>query len=110
MILEKLDFTSLKTQLLGKLQLLYGTPLTLGVKVSTLIAIHALSKTLDKYTISEKVIPMLRENITREPGVLMAMLAVYDEISKHVDIEIIAREIMPQLWKLCIDPLLKVNQ
>ncbi|KAJ3125212.1 hypothetical protein HK098_000523 [Nowakowskiella sp. JEL0407] len=110
MILEKLDFNSLRTVLLVRLQALYSTPSTLGVKVSTLIAVHALTKTLDKYTITEKVIPMLSENVTREPGVLMAMLAVYEEISKHVDIEVIAREVMPQLWKLCIDPLLNVNQ
>jgi SCY1-like protein 2 len=37
-------------------------------------------------------------------------LAVYDEIGKTADKEIIATEILPQLWKMSFGPLLNLEQ
>jgi len=40
----------------------------------------------------------------------MAILAVYDELAKHVEKEIVAQEILPELWRMCLDQLLNVAQ
>ncbi|KAI8806989.1 kinase-like domain-containing protein [Cladochytrium replicatum] len=109
-VLEKLDFTSVRSILFAKLQTLYMSATTLSVKVQTLIAVHAAIKSLDKFTLTEKLIPMLKSNIPREPGLMMALLVVYEELARHLEKEAIAREIMPELWKQCTDPLLNFQQ
>lgn len=58
----------------------------------------------------EKMVPMLRNIKTKEPAVMLATLAVYDEMGKHLDKEIIATEILPQLWRMSFGPLLNVDQ
>lgn len=40
----------------------------------------------------------------------MATLAVYDEVGKVADKEIIATEILPQLWRMSFGPLLNLEQ
>ncbi|KAI9206716.1 kinase-like domain-containing protein [Polychytrium aggregatum] len=109
-LLDKLDFTSIKSSLFPKLHALYISSSLISLKITTLIAIHAMAKVLDKFTLTDKVLPMLKQNITREPGVLMAILAVYSEVSKYLDKEAIATEIMPELWKLSMDTLLNAAQ
>ena len=37
-------------------------------------------------------------------------MAVYDELGKHLDKEIIATEILPQLWRMSFGPLLNLEQ
>jgi SCY1-like protein 2 len=53
---------------------------------------------------------MLKNSKLREPAVMVAILAVYDELAKHLDKEAIAMEILPELWKMCIDSVLNVTQ
>ncbi|KAJ3080871.1 hypothetical protein HK102_002750 [Quaeritorhiza haematococci] len=109
-VVEKLDFTAMKSTLFPKIQAAYLSSPVLAVKVSALIALHALVPSLDKFTLIEKVIPMLKQNRTREPGLLMAVLVVHEELAKHLDKESIAGEILPELWKTCMDPLLNISQ
>jgi SCY1-like protein 2 len=40
----------------------------------------------------------------------LVTLAVYDEMGKHLDKEIIATEILPQLWRMSFGPLLTLEQ
>jgi SCY1-like protein 2 len=40
----------------------------------------------------------------------LATLAVYDEVGKIADKEIIATEILPQLWRMSFGPLLNLEQ
>jgi SCY1-like protein 2 len=40
----------------------------------------------------------------------LATLAVYDEVGKIADKEIMATEILPQLWRMSFGPLLNLEQ
>ncbi|KAJ3413653.1 hypothetical protein HDV05_007721 [Chytridiales sp. JEL 0842] len=109
-ILEKLDFTTIKSSLFPKIQNIFVSAKSLPVKIASLIAIHAMVKSLDKFTLIEKVVPILKGSKLREPALMVAILAVYDELAKHLDKEAIAMDILPELWKMCIDSVLNVTQ
>ncbi|KAJ3338695.1 hypothetical protein HDU93_009179 [Gonapodya sp. JEL0774] len=71
---------------------------------------NTIKNSLDKFVISTKLLPLLRENRVREPGVIMASLPLYVECGNIADKEIVATEVIPELWKLAIDPVLEVSQ
>ncbi|CAO3672144.1 unnamed protein product [Rhizopus microsporus] len=107
---ESLDYTTVKSSLFPRVQAVFAQTTILSVKVSTLICFHSMIKVLDKFTIQEKLLPSLKNIKTKEPAVMLATLAVYDEIGKTADKEIIATEILPQLWKMSFGPLLNLEQ
>ncbi|OBZ83333.1 SCY1-like protein 2 [Choanephora cucurbitarum] len=107
---ESLDYTAVKSSLFPRVQTLFVQTTILSVKVSTLICFHSMIKVLDKFTIQEKLVPVLRNIKTKEPAVMLATLAVYDEVGKVADKEIIATEILPQLWRMSFGPLLNLEQ
>ncbi|TPX49014.1 hypothetical protein CcCBS67573_g10176 [Chytriomyces confervae] len=110
-ILPKLDFTATKSVLLPKIYAIYSSgAVALSTRVACLIAVHGMIKVLDKFTIVEKVLPMLKTNVVREPGLLVALLAVYEEASKGVEKEMVAAEVLPEIWRLALDPVLNVKQ
>lgn len=59
---------------------------------------------------TEKILPLLRKKRTRDPGLLLAILAVYDQVAKHVDVAAIAGEILPELWKMAMESQFTVAQ
>ncbi|ORX51255.1 ARM repeat-containing protein [Hesseltinella vesiculosa] len=107
---ESLDYTTVKNSLFPRIQNLFIKTTVLSVKVSTLICFHSMIKVIDKYTMQEKMVPLLKNIKTKEPAVMLATLAVYDEMGKHLDKEIVATEILPQLWRMSFGPLLNVDQ
>ncbi|OZJ04724.1 hypothetical protein BZG36_01781 [Bifiguratus adelaidae] len=107
---QNLDYTTVKANLFPKIQALFVQTTILSVKVSTLICFHAMLQVLDKYTMQEKLVPLLRNIKTREPAVMLATLAVYDEMGKHLDIEVVATQLLPALWIMSFGPLLNVDQ
>ncbi|KAJ3221512.1 hypothetical protein HDU78_000441, partial [Chytriomyces hyalinus] len=110
-ISPKLDFTATKSVLLPKINAIYSSgAVALSTRVACLIAVHGMIRVLDKFTIVEKVLPMLKTNVVREPGLLVALLAVYEEASKGVEKEMVAAEVLPEIWRLALDPVLNVKQ
>ncbi|KAF9428360.1 hypothetical protein BGZ94_002662 [Podila epigama] len=109
-ITEMLDYTTVKASLFPRIATLFAQTTTLSVKVNTLLCFLTLMKTLDKFTITEKLIPLLRNIKTREVNVTMATLQVYQEMGKHVDKEVIGNSILPHLWHLSLGPNLKAEQ
>ncbi|ORZ25034.1 kinase-like domain-containing protein [Absidia repens] len=107
---ESLDYSTVKNSLLPRVQNLFVQTTVLSVKVSTLICFHSMIKVVDKYTMQEKLVPLLKNIKTKEPAVMLATLAVYDEMGKHLDKEIVATELLPQLWRMSFGPLLNVDQ
>ena len=65
---------------------------------------------LDKYTVQEKVVPLLKAVKTKEPAAMMAALAVFRQIGKMVDAEFLAMDILPMLWSFSLGPLLNLQQ
>ncbi|CAG8692310.1 710_t:CDS:10, partial [Funneliformis caledonium] len=63
-----------------------------------------------QFTITEKLIPLLKGIKTKEPSVMMATLTVYEEMGKSSEKDVIATEVIPQLWKLSVVPTLNLQQ
>ena len=68
------------------------------------------SAMLDKYTIQEKVVPLLRAIKTKEPAVMMAALSVFKQVAKVADADFLALEVLPCLWSFSLGPLLNLEQ
>ncbi|KAF9936682.1 hypothetical protein BGZ67_002141 [Mortierella alpina] len=110
LITEALDYTTVKASLFPRIATLFSQTTTLSVKVNTLLCFLTIMKVLDKFTITEKLIPLLRNIKTREVTVTMATLQVYQEMGKFVDKEVIGNSIIPHLWHLSLGPNLKAEQ
>ncbi|KAK3672297.1 Protein kinase domain-containing protein ppk32 [Recurvomyces mirabilis] len=65
---------------------------------------------LDKFTIQEKIVPLLKGIKTKEPGVMMAALRVFRQVGEVADMEFLAMEVLPQLWSMSLGPLLNLEQ
>lgn len=68
------------------------------------------SAILDKYTVQEKVFPLLKGIKTKEPAVVMAALNVFKEVGRITDSDFLATEILPILWSFSLGPLLNLEQ
>jgi len=119
-ILPKLDFPTLKNDLFPAVASVFTKTSSLGIKIRGLEAFKVLcspaaaatsdAPELDKYTIQEKLIPLLRGIKTKEPAVSTAALDVFKVIGKTCDREVVAMEILPCLWSMSFGPLLGVEQ
>ena len=65
---------------------------------------------LDKYTVQEKVVPLLKAIKTKEPAVMVAALAVFKQVSKIADSDFLAMDVLPILWSFSLGPLLNLQQ
>lgn len=139
-ILPKLDFPTLKNDLFPVVATVFTKTSSLGIKIRGLEAFRVLcggqggdntvsdgldgfssgsangkkvkeeSPVLDKYTIQEKVIPLLKGIKTKEPAVMMETLSVFNEIGQTCDREVVAMDILPTLWTMSFGPLLGLEQ
>ncbi|GAA5986876.1 hypothetical protein JCM5350_000349 [Sporobolomyces pararoseus] len=107
---ETLDYTTVKQVLFPKVTTIFSKTTLLSVKVNTLICFHSMIKILDKFTLTEKLVPLLSKIKTKEPAVMISVLAVYEAMSTKCEVEAIATLILPQLWAMSIGPLLNVDQ
>ncbi|KXS20070.1 hypothetical protein M427DRAFT_401402 [Gonapodya prolifera JEL478] len=109
-ILDALDYNTVKNSLFPRISHLFTTTTNVAIKTQCLVTISTFVAQLDKFAVSTKLLPLLRDNRVREPGIIMASLPLYIECGKIVDKEIIATEVIPELWKLAIDPVLEIAQ
>ncbi|KAG0142147.1 hypothetical protein CROQUDRAFT_82469 [Cronartium quercuum f. sp. fusiforme G11] len=107
---ESLEYTHVKQVLFPKVTMIFSKTTLLSIKVNTLICFHSMVKILDKYTLTERLVPILARIKTKEPAVMIATLAVHEEMGKKVEINSIAKLILPQLWNMSIGPLLNLEQ
>ncbi|KDN46614.1 kinase-like protein [Tilletiaria anomala UBC 951] len=107
---EILEYSHVKEVLFPKIAALFTRTKVLSVKCNTLICFHSMIAVLDKYTLTEKLVPLLSRIKTKEPSVMIATLAVYEVMSKKVDRETLGSAIIPQLWTMSMGPLLNADQ
>lgn len=84
---ETLDYTTVKQTLFPKITTVFSKTTLLSVKVNTLICFHAMISVLDKFTLTEKLVPLLARIKTKEPSVMIATLAVHEEMGKKCEVE-----------------------
>ena len=138
-VLAILDFSSIKNEVFPIVAAVFSKTSSLGIKVRGLEAFVILcggstteepdagdgldgatlsskkpkpssNAVLDKYTVQEKVVPLLKAMKTKEPAVMMASLAVFKQVGKIADAEFLAMEALPMLWSFSLGPLLNLQQ
>ena len=138
LILPVLDFSTVKHDLFPVIATVFAKTSSLGIKVRGLEALAILCgasdnvtvgskddlsgisnpqetarsniSSLDKFTMQEKVVPLLKGIKTKEPTVMMTSLKVFQQVAKVADIEYLASEVMPILWNFALGPLLNLSE
>jgi SCY1-like protein 2 len=138
-VLPILDFSTVKNELFPVIASIFAKTSSMGIKIRGLEAFKTLCgggneqqddfqgdgltgvvaapkakssnvSILDKYTIQEKIVPLLRAIKTKEPAVMMAALDVFKAISNQVDSDFLAMDVLPILWQFSLGPLLNLQQ
>ncbi|KAF7895943.1 hypothetical protein EAF00_005958 [Botryotinia globosa] len=133
-VLPILDFSTIKNELFPVISSVFTKTSSLGIKVRGLEAFVVLcggsndptssndgldgiggakkntSTPLDKYTMQEKIVPLIRAIKTKEPAVAVAALNVLRQIGAIADAEFVAMDILPILWNMSLGPLLNLQQ
>ena len=124
-MLTVLDFSTIKNEVFPVVATVFSKTSSLAIKVKGLEAFVILcgggdgdattskasaSAILDKYTVQEKVVPLIKSMKTKEPAVMMASLAVFRQIGQIVDYDFLAMEVLPVAWTFALGPLLNLQQ
>jgi SCY1-like protein 2 len=134
-ILPVLDFSTIKNEVFPVIASVFSKTSSLGIKVRGLEAFVILcggspdssasndgldgimnaskkssSTSLDKYTMQEKIIPLIKGIKTKEPAVAMAALNVLRQVGGVADEEFVAMDVLPILWGMSLGPLLDLKQ
>jgi SCY1-like protein 2 len=134
-ILPVLDFSTIKNELFPVIAAVFSKTSSLGIKVRGLEAFVILcggspdpasndgldgimtsnakkssSTALDKYTMQEKIVPLIRAIKTKEPAVAIAALNVLRVVGGVADTDFVAMDILPVLWSMSLGPLLNLTQ
>ena len=137
-VLAILDFSTIKNEVFPVVATVFSKTSSLGIKVRGLEAFVILcggsttedtdtsdgldgamigskqtkrssNAVLDKYTIQEKVVPLIKAMKTKEPAVMAAALAVFKQIGSITDTDYLALEVLPILWSFSLGPLLNLQ-
>lgn len=136
-VLPVLDFTTIKGELFPVIATVFSKTNSLAIKVRGLRAFVILcggtnenqdqddglngfssennkkkssSSALDKYTMQEKIVPLVRAIKTKEPAVMIAALNVLRIVGETADADFVAMDILPILWSMSLGPLLDLKQ
>lgn len=134
-VLPVLDFSTIKNELFPVIAHVFSKTTSLAIKVRGLQAFVVLcggstesaddgglngldgerkkassSTALDKYTMQEKIVPLIKVIKTKEPAVMMEALNVLRVVGDYADPEFIAMDILPILWNMSLGPLLNLKQ
>ncbi|KAK0385258.1 hypothetical protein NLU13_7734 [Sarocladium strictum] len=134
-VLPVLDFSTIKNELFPVIAHVFSKTSSLAIKVRGLQAFVILcggssnaaaddglnglisdnkktssSSALDKYTMQEKIVPLIRAIKTKEPAVMIAALNVLRIVGEAADADFVAMDILPILWSMSLGPLLNLKQ
>lgn len=109
--LQSIDFPTIKNNIFPKICSIFAKTTSLTVKVQTIYSFNTLieRKGIDKFTINETLLPLLKSMKTRELKILEAILKVYSTSSEILDEEHVVEFIIPQLWLLSISSNLSTS-
>ncbi|OTA79652.1 hypothetical protein M434DRAFT_237331 [Hypoxylon sp. CO27-5] len=136
-ILPVLDFSTIKNELFPVIAAVFSKTSSLAIKVRGCRAFVILcggsnesssaddgldglgpekkkktssSSALDKYTMQEKIVPLIKAIKTKEPAVMMAALDILRVVGDNADADFVAMDILPILWSMSLGPLLDLKQ
>jgi SCY1-like protein 2 len=109
-----LDFNAIKTALLPRIKRLILNTSLLSVRVNGLICIGKLLSHLDKWMVTDEILPLLQQVPSREPAVIMACIGILkltvSDAKLALSKEIVANKVLPYLFPLSIENGLSVVQ
>lgn len=134
-VLPALDFSTIKNELFPVVATVFSKTNSLAIKVRGLQSFVVLcggsseaanddglsgllqenkktssSTALDKYTMQEKIVPLIKAIKTKEPAVMIAALNVLRIVGQVADADFVAMDILPVLWSMSLGPLLDLKQ
>lgn len=135
-VLPALDFSTIKNELFPVVATVFSKTNSLAIKVRGLQSFVILcggsndtaagddglsgltqekkktssSTALDKYTMQEKIVPLIKVIKTKEPAVMIASLNVLRIVGDIADADFVAMDILPILWSMSLGPLLDLKQ
>ncbi|UKZ53921.1 hypothetical protein TrVGV298_007723 [Trichoderma virens] len=134
-VLPVLDFSTIKNELFPVVAAVFSRTNSLAIKVRGLQAFVVLcggsnessaddgglsglegtkktasSSALDKYTMQEKIVPLVKGIKTKEPAVMMAARDLMYVVGQTADADFVAMDILPILWSMSLGPLLNLKQ
>lgn len=134
-VLPVLDFSTIKNELFPVVSVVFSRTNSLAIKVRGLQAFVVLcggsnessaddgglsglegskktssSSALDKYTMQEKIVPLVKGIKTKEPAVMMAARDLMYVVGQTADAEFVAMDILPIIWNMSLGPLLNLKQ
>ena len=108
------EYAQLKNNILPRLLAVCLETNSLSLRINCLITMNKLLDLLDKWTVVERLMPTLEQIPSREPGVLMALLGVFDSLVKHKKLQleksVIATRVLPFLFPLLVEDSLNAQQ
>ncbi|KOS23043.1 Protein kinase-like protein SCY1 [Escovopsis weberi] len=134
---DVLDFSTIKNELFPVVAAVFSKTSSLAIKVRGLQAFVVLcggslssgledgsgldglvaenkksssSSALDKYTMQERIVPLIKAIKTKEPAVMMAARDLMYIIGQTADAEFVAMDLLPILWNMSLGPLLNLKQ
>ncbi|XP_055375118.1 SCY1-like protein 2 [Condylostylus longicornis] len=109
-----IDSSAMKNILLPKIQSLCLNSGSLSVKVNGLICIGHLLDNLDKWLVSDIILPFLVKIPNREPAIIMAVIGIFKLIMANKKLGLskseIATKVIPYLMPLSIENSLTMNE
>eukprot|EP00042_Codosiga_hollandica_P050829 m.616157 g.616157 ORF g.616157 m.616157 type:complete len:1187 (-) comp58165_c0_seq2:95-3655(-) len=112
--MNAMDYSTMKNSVIPRIQALILKSTRTSVIINGLVCLGKLLPVMDKYIMQESLLPMVEKVSSREPGVLMSILGIYDEAFRSkkfgFDKDFLSRRVIPTLLPLAIEPCLNLEQ
>ena len=115
-VVDLLDYSTLRHQLLPKIKTCCLETRLLKIRVGSLICVAKVldSNLIDKTLVGDIILPLLEQVPSREPAVLMSIVGIYQKLLKHksnlLDKDTLANRCIPILFPMLVSPSLNVQQ
>ncbi|CAK8690323.1 unnamed protein product [Clavelina lepadiformis] len=111
---EQLDLPAVKNNILPRIKKISLQGGSTAIRIHGLVCVGKLLPLFDKWFIQDEILTFLHNFRSGEPGVLMAILGVYQSILRNdklgISKDVIAGKSLPFLIPLSIESCLNVNQ
>ena len=109
-LMSSLDRLTIKSVLFPKIANVFSHTKTLGIKTTCLQCFTEMTTQLDTFTLTEKLVPLLRGIKTKEPTVMLAALKVYESIGNVAACDVLATDLLPSIWPMTVLSVLTQSQ
>nr|CAB3265906.1 SCY1-like protein 2 [Phallusia mammillata] len=110
----QLEANAMKNSILPRIKKIFLEGPTTAIRIHALVCIGKIIPNFDRWFVQDEVLPALHKITSREPGILMAMLGVYQTALKTdklgLNKDVMASKSLPFLIPLSIENTLNLKQ